>query len=267
MIMFWHRKKLLAIEEQLANYSTQLNETLARNFDEISKEQSSLRQCLEKIEGDILQTQETQEKILDLLVSLADNQRVAQVKLFETVEGQRDPMIRLLDIVCAQGDSVKALSESVTEVKTSLDHNQQECVTLNEKVLNALRGAEHSVSEKVVDLGVSVIQSQKNNIEGLSDAIAEMKSAQKLEQQNSDQRGIRLLEVLQGTERALSDKVVDQTASIKDDMDILKKEILDQGGTIREIDAETRQIGSDIGTLDEAMRLLLVNTLLNNLPE
>lgn len=45
------------------------------------------------------------------------------------------------------------------------------------------------------------------------------------------------------------------------------KSLFGQSSTIQTIDTATKQIVSDMSTLDEAMRLLLVNSLLDNFPQ
>lgn len=45
------------------------------------------------------------------------------------------------------------------------------------------------------------------------------------------------------------------------------KSLFGQNSTIQTIDTATKQIVSDMSTLDEAMRLLLVNSLLDNFPQ
>lgn len=271
MIMFWHRRKLLEIEEQLKGISIQLNETISSVLEGIGKEHGSLQHSLGRIEDGMVKLEQGQGKIIDLLTALTGEHHAGQEKISSIVDAQRTPMMKLLDLMGTQGDSMKALSEAVAEIKVSLGHNQQECAAHNEKVLSALHGTENTISEKMAVQYASVIESQDTSTKSLFDdisaTISKVQTSFNQGQQDSAQRGDRLMKALQEAEHTLTDKLTEKANSIKSDVDNIKSELSEQGGTIHAIDTVTQRVGADMGTLDEAMRLLLVNTLLNNLHE
>ena len=78
----------------------------------------------------------------------------------------------------------------------------------------------------------------------------------------------------QETIRSMMDQQKEAAASsentlrtLRDNVAEVGKSLFSQSSTIQTIDTATKQIVSDMGTLDEAMRLLLVNSLLDNFPQ
>ena len=78
----------------------------------------------------------------------------------------------------------------------------------------------------------------------------------------------------QETIRSMMDQQKEAAASSKNTLRTLRanvaevgKSLFSQSSTIQTIDTATKQIASDMSTLDEAMRLLLVNSLLDNFPQ
>ena len=78
----------------------------------------------------------------------------------------------------------------------------------------------------------------------------------------------------QETIRSMMDQQKEAAASsentlrtLRDNVAEVGKSLFSQSSTIQTIDTETKQIVSDMSTLDEAMRLLLVNSLLDNFPQ
>lgn len=78
----------------------------------------------------------------------------------------------------------------------------------------------------------------------------------------------------QETIRSMMDQQKEAAASSKNTLRTLRanvaevgKSLFSQSSTIQTIDTATKQIVSDMSTLDEAMRLLLVNSLLDNFPQ
>lgn len=78
----------------------------------------------------------------------------------------------------------------------------------------------------------------------------------------------------QETIRSMMDQQEEAAASSENMLRTLQGNVADvgkslfgQSSTIQTIDTATKQIVSDMSTLDEAMRLLLVNSLLDNFPQ
>lgn len=78
----------------------------------------------------------------------------------------------------------------------------------------------------------------------------------------------------QETIRSMMDQQKEAAASSENMLRTLQGNVADvgkslfgQSSTIQTIDTATKQIVSDMSTLDEAMRLLLVNSLLDNFPQ
>lgn len=78
----------------------------------------------------------------------------------------------------------------------------------------------------------------------------------------------------QETIRSMMDQQEEASASSENMLRTLQgnvaevgKSLFGQSSTIQTIDTATKQIVSDMSTLDEAMRLLLVNSLLDNFPQ
>lgn len=78
----------------------------------------------------------------------------------------------------------------------------------------------------------------------------------------------------QETIRSMMDQQKEAAASsentlrtLRDNVAEVGKSLFSQSSTIQTIDTATKQIVSDMSTLDEAMRLLLVNSLLDNFPQ
>lgn len=78
----------------------------------------------------------------------------------------------------------------------------------------------------------------------------------------------------QETIRSMMDQQKEAAASSENTLRTLRanvaevgKSLFSQSSTIQTIDTATKQIVSDMSTLDEAMRLLLVNSLLDNFPQ
>lgn len=267
MIMFWHRRKLLDIETQLKEMSSRLEEDLANGMEEIRKENCSLRHTLEQIERDVEKLAQGQEKVADLVAELAAKQWNGEQKIVGMAEAQRDSTDKLLDLIRTQGNSMQSLHEVLNQLKESQGQNRRECSEFNEKLLNALQDTECTIAEKVAGQGVSVIDAQNRAATTLSNKIEEILKILKQEKLDSIQYNDQLINKLKESERTVSEHVAEQTELIQSDMESVKSMLLHQDNIIHEVDISTKQINSDMGTLDEAMRLLLVNTLLNNMPE
>ena len=82
--------------------------------------------------------------------------------------------------------------------------------------------------------------------------------------QQSSQVTIRSMMDQQKEAAASSEKTL---RTLRDNVAEVGKSLFSQSSTIQTIDTETKQIVSDMSTLDEAMRLLLVNSLLDNFPQ
>ena len=265
--MMINRRKLLAIEDQTENITVQLNENFASGLDELKKEHSALQQSLGKIEDSILLLQQGQDKTLNLLISFAGDQHADYEKLVGIIERQHDLMHNLIDLIGAQSTSMQVLNETVSAVKTTLEDNWQESATHNAKVLSALQEANRTISEKVTDQGASVIESQRNSTKVLTDSITNVQTLLNQSRQDFVQHGDGFMQALRGVEHTLSNNVTEQTSLINTEIDNIKMKLSDQGSIIQAIDVITRRADSEMSTLDEAMRLLLINTLLNNFPE
>ena len=267
MIMFWHRRKLLEIEEQIKSISIQLNETLSSSLSKLDKENAGVQKSLGKIADGLLQLQEGQGKILEQITALADSQHLAQEKTVGLAEMQGAHILKMLELTGSQGNALKALTETVFDVRASLNRAQQEYVLHHQETLSALLGTEHTISEKVTDSGHSIIEAQSGFAKGVSDAIAEIGAALEHGLQDGSLTGEQIMNVLRETKQIISAKVDGQATVVKGDMERLEGELSYQSEAVRGIETTTKQIASDMDVLDESMRLLLVNTLLNNFPE
>lgn len=82
--------------------------------------------------------------------------------------------------------------------------------------------------------------------------------------QQSSQETIRSMMDQQKKAAASSENTL---RTLRDNVAEVGKSLFSQSSTIQAIDTATKQIVSDMSTLDEAMRLLLVNSLLDNFPQ
>ena len=82
--------------------------------------------------------------------------------------------------------------------------------------------------------------------------------------QQSSQEAIRCMMDQQKEAAASSENTL---RTLRDNVAEVGKSLFSQSSTIQTIDTATKQIVSDMSTLDEAMRLLLVNSLLDNFPQ
>ena len=121
------------------------------------------------------------------------------------------------------------------------------------------------ISTENASLKEAVVQLQ-NRVSGL-----ELGQAQILEALTSITSG---QQSSQETIRSMMDQQKEAAASsentlrtLRDNVAEVGKSLFSQSSTIQTIDTETKQIVSDMSTLDEAMRLLLVNSLLDNFPQ
>ena len=105
MIMFWHRKKLLEIDEQL--------KTLMDRLDEISTENASLKEAFVQLQNRVSGLELGQAQILDALTSITSGQQSSQ----ETIRSMMDQQEKA---AASSENMLRTLQGNVAEVGKSL---------------------------------------------------------------------------------------------------------------------------------------------------
>lgn len=105
MIMFWHRKKLLEIGEQL--------KTLMDRLDEISTENASLKDAFVQLQNRVSGLELGQAQILDALTSITSGQQSSQ----ETIRSMMDQQE---EAAASSENMLRTLQGNVAEVGKSL---------------------------------------------------------------------------------------------------------------------------------------------------
>ena len=105
MIMFWHRKKLLEIGEQL--------KTLMDRLDEISTENASLKDAFVQLQNRVSGLELGQAQILDALTSITSGQQSSQ----ETIRSMMDQQE---EAAASSENMLRTLQGKVAEVGKSL---------------------------------------------------------------------------------------------------------------------------------------------------
>ena len=105
MIMFWHRKKLLEIDEQL--------KTLMDRLDEISMENASLKDAFVQLQNRVSGLELGQAQILDALTSITSGQQSSQ----ETIRSMMDQQ---KEAAASSENTLRTLRDNVAEVGKSL---------------------------------------------------------------------------------------------------------------------------------------------------
>lgn len=105
MIMFWHRKKLLEIGEQL--------KTLLDRLDEISTENASLKEAFVQLQNRVSGLEFGQTQILDALTSITSGQQSSQ-------EAIRSMMDQQKEAAASSENTLRTLRDNVAEVGKSL---------------------------------------------------------------------------------------------------------------------------------------------------
>ena len=105
MIMFWHRKKLLEIGEQL--------KTLMDRLDEISTENASLKDAFVQLQNRVSGLELGQAQILDALTSITSGQQSSQ----ETIRSMMDQQ---KEAAASSENTLRTLRDNVAEVGKSL---------------------------------------------------------------------------------------------------------------------------------------------------
>ena len=105
MIMFWHRKKLLEIDEQL--------KTLMDRLDEISTENASLKEAFVQLQNSVSGLELGQGQILEALTSITSGQQSSQ----ETIRSMMDQQ---KEAAASSENTLRTLRDNVAEVGKSL---------------------------------------------------------------------------------------------------------------------------------------------------
>ena len=105
MIMFWHRKKLLEIDEQL--------KTLMDRLDEISTENASLKEAFVQLQNRVSGLELGQGQILEALTSITSGQQSSQ----ETIRSMMDQQ---KEAAASSENTLRTLRDNVAEVGKSL---------------------------------------------------------------------------------------------------------------------------------------------------
>lgn len=103
--MFWHRKKLLEIDEQL--------KTLMDRLDEISTENASLKEAFVQLQNRVSGLELGQAQILDALTSITSGQQSSQ----ETIRSMMDQQEKA---AASSENMLRTLQGNVAEVGKSL---------------------------------------------------------------------------------------------------------------------------------------------------
>lgn len=131
MIMFWHRKKLLEIGEQL--------KTLMDRLDEISTENASLKDAFVQLQNRVSGLELGQTQILDALTSITSGQQSSQETIRSMMDQQEkaaassENMLRTLQgNVAEAGKSLFGQSSTIQTIDTATKQIVSDMSTLDE---------------------------------------------------------------------------------------------------------------------------------------
>lgn len=131
MIMFWHRKKLLEIGEQL--------KTLMDRLDEISTENASLKDAFVQLQNRVSGLELGQAQILDALTSITSGQQSSQETIRSMMDQQEEAaassenMLRTLQGNVAEvGKSLFGQSSTIQTIDTATKQIVSDMSTLDE---------------------------------------------------------------------------------------------------------------------------------------
>lgn len=131
MIMFWHRKKLLEIDEQL--------KTLMDRLDEISTENASLKEAFVQLQNRVSGLELGQGQILEALTSITSGQQSSQETIRSMMDQQKEAaassenMLRTLrDNVAEVGKSLFSQSSTIQTIDTATKQIVSDMSTLDE---------------------------------------------------------------------------------------------------------------------------------------
>lgn len=131
MIMFWHRKKLLEIDEQL--------KTLMDRLDEISTENASLKEAFVQLQNRVSGLELGQAQILEALTSITSGQQSSQETIRSMMDQQKEAaassenMLRTLQGNVAEvGKSLFGQSSTIQTIDTATKQIVSDMSTLDE---------------------------------------------------------------------------------------------------------------------------------------
>lgn len=131
MIMFWHRKKLLEIGEQL--------KTLMDRLDEISTENASLKDAFVQLQNRVSGLELGQAQILEALTSITSGQQSSQETIRSMMDQQKEAaassenMLRTLQGNIAEvGKSLFGQSSTIQTIDTATKQIVSDMSTLDE---------------------------------------------------------------------------------------------------------------------------------------
>lgn len=131
MIMFWHRKKLLEIDEQL--------KTLMDRLDEISTENASLKEAFVQLQNRVSGLELGQAQILEALTSITSGQQSSQETIRSMMDQQKEAaassenMLRTLQgNVADVGKSLFGQSSTIQTIDTATKQIVSDMSTLDE---------------------------------------------------------------------------------------------------------------------------------------
>ena len=131
MIMFWHRKKLLEIDEQL--------KTLMDRLDEISTENASLKEAFVQLQNRVSGLELGQAQILEALTSITSGQQSSQEKIRSMMDQQKEAdassentLRTLRDNVAEVGKSLFSQSSTIQTIDTETKQIVSDMSTLDE---------------------------------------------------------------------------------------------------------------------------------------
>lgn len=131
MIMFWHRKKLLEIDEQL--------KTLMDRLDEISTENASLKEAFVQLQNRVSGLELGQGQILEALTSITSGQQSSQETIRSMMDQQEEAaassenMLRTLQGNVAEvGKSLFSQSSTIQTIDTATKQIVSDMSTLDE---------------------------------------------------------------------------------------------------------------------------------------
>lgn len=133
MIMFWHRKKLLEIDEQL--------KTLMDRLDEISTENASLKEAFVQLQNRVSGLELGQAQILEALTSITSGQQSSQETIRSMMDQQKEAaassentLRTLRDNVAEVGKSLFSQSSTIQTIDTETKQIVSDMSTLDEAV-------------------------------------------------------------------------------------------------------------------------------------
>lgn len=131
MIMFWHRKKLLEIDDQL--------KTLMDRLDEISTENASLKEAFVQLQNRVSGLELGQGQILEALTSITSGQQSSQETIRSMMDQQEEAaassenMLRTLQGNVAEvGKSLFSQSSTIQTIDTATKQIVSDMSTLDE---------------------------------------------------------------------------------------------------------------------------------------